>query len=209
MADRDALVIDENVLNEKAHDFVAPGGVKGVRSFLEPGEERRRRFRKPQIGRFLALLAGERRKLGLRRPLPLAQFGHSAAQFVQRQKVLLIGCKQALDPFVDTDKFALQSLRTPSCRTALPRRFQTPVDLRLDERRIFQQLDDCQSARKRDPGSACKKDPRDHPFVRFSSAILPSRPMRLLSRRAQRRSRTAAFGGRPQGLFLRAVSTTA
>ena len=67
----------------------------------------------------------------------------------------------------------------------------------------------CQSARKRDPGSACKKDPRDHPFVRFSSAILPSRPMRLLSRRAQRRSRTAAFGGRPQGLFLRAVSTTA
>jgi len=131
VADSDALVIDEDVLDEKAHDLVAPGGVKGVRSFLEPGEERRHRFRKPQIGCFLALLAGERRKLGLRRPLPLAQFGHSAPQFVQRQKVLLISGKQALDPFVDPDKFALQSLRAPPCWAALPRCFQTPVDLRL------------------------------------------------------------------------------
>jgi len=138
----DALVIDENVLNEKAYDLVAPGGVKGVRSFLEPGEERRHRFCKSQIDGFLALLAGERRKLSLRRPLPLAQFGHSAPQFVQRQKVLLISSKQALNPFAYTDKFALQSFRAPLCRAALPRCFQTPVDLRLDQRRTFQQFND-------------------------------------------------------------------
>src|SRR3974377_105775 len=115
MADYDVFVIDEDIFDEKAYDLVAPGGVKGVRSFLEPGEERRHRFCKPQMGRFFALWAGERRKLGLPRPLPLAQFGHSAPQFVQRQKVLLISGKQALDPLVDTDKFALQSLRAPPC----------------------------------------------------------------------------------------------
>jgi hypothetical protein len=61
---------------------------------------------------------------------------------------------------------------------------------------VLENADDavlCQSASNRNPGSACKKDPHEHPFVRFSAAILPSRPMRLLSRRAERRSRTAAF----------------
>ena len=33
----------------------------------------------------------------------------------------------------------------------------------------------CQSARKKDPRSACKKDPREHPFVRFSGVIPPLR----------------------------------
>jgi hypothetical protein len=42
------------------------------------------------------------------------------------------------------------------------------------------------------PDRRAKRTPGEHPFVRFSAAILPSRPMLPLSRRAQRRSRTAA-----------------
>jgi hypothetical protein len=99
MADNDALVIDENVLDQKAHDLVAPGGVKGARSFFKPGKKRRHRFRQPQIGSFLAFLAGERKQLGLRRPLPLPEFRHSAAQLIQRQQFFLISGEQPLDPF--------------------------------------------------------------------------------------------------------------
>src|SRR5271157_5344472 len=40
-------------------------------------------------------------------------------------------------------------------------------------------------------------------------AILPSRPARWCGRRAQRRSRTAPLGGRPEGLSLTAASTAA
>ena len=40
-------------------------------------------------------------------------------------------------------------------------------------------------------------------------AILPSRPARWCGRRAQRRSRTAASCGRPEGLSLTVASTTA
>jgi transposase-like protein len=41
-------------------------------------------------------------------------------------------------------------------------------------------------------GPRAKRTPGEHPFVRFSDAILPSRPMLRASRRAERRSRTAA-----------------
>ena len=40
-------------------------------------------------------------------------------------------------------------------------------------------------------------------------AILSSRPVRRCGRRAQRRSRTAPLGGRPEGLSLTAASTAA
>jgi len=43
------------------------------------------------------------------------------------------------------------------------------------------------------PDRRAKRTPGEHPFVRFSGAILPPRPMQLLSRRAERRSRTAAL----------------
>jgi len=132
MADNDAFVIDENILDEKAHDLVAPGGVKDVRSFLKPGKERRHRFREPQIGGFFGFLARERKQLSLSRALPAAQFRHPAPQFVQRQKVLLISGEQAFDPFSNAYKFALQSLQALLGRAGLARGFQTPVDLRLD-----------------------------------------------------------------------------
>ena len=60
------------------------------------------------------------------------------------------------------------------------------------------------------PDRRAKGTPWEHPFVRFRGAILPSRPMRAMSRRAERRSRMAALQRPPaQGLFLRAVSTAA
>jgi PAS domain-containing protein len=43
------------------------------------------------------------------------------------------------------------------------------------------------------PDRRSKRTPGEHRFVRFSGAILPSRPMHPMSWRAERRSRTAAF----------------
>ena len=43
------------------------------------------------------------------------------------------------------------------------------------------------------PDRRSKRTPGEHPFVRFSGVILPPRPMLSLSRRAERRSRTAAL----------------
>ena len=44
------------------------------------------------------------------------------------------------------------------------------------------------------PRTGVQKGPLgERPFVRFSGVILPSRPMLPMSRRAERRSRTAAF----------------
>ena len=68
----------------------------------------------------------------------------------------------------------------------------------------------CQSARKRDPGPACKKDPgrasfcsvqRCHPSVPAHASDEPARGTAVKNGRF--------ISGRPQGLFLRAVSTAA
>ena len=60
------------------------------------------------------------------------------------------------------------------------------------------------------PDRRAKRTPGSILLFGSASAILPSRPMRLLSRRAQRRSRTAALpAAARKGLFLRAVSTAA
>ena len=68
----------------------------------------------------------------------------------------------------------------------------------------------CQSARKRVPGPACKKDPRGasfcsvqrrHPSVPAHASDEPSRGAAVKNGRF--------ISGRPQGLFLRAVSTAA
>ena len=68
----------------------------------------------------------------------------------------------------------------------------------------------CQSARNGDPGPACKKDPRGasfcsvqrwHPSVPAHASDEPSRGAAVKNGRFS--------GGRPQGLFLRAVSTAA
>ena len=53
------------------------------------------------------------------------------------------------------------------------------------------------------PYRRAKRTPGEHPFVRApAEPILPSRPMHWMSRRAERRSRTAAVQRPPAGLVL-------
>ncbi len=68
----------------------------------------------------------------------------------------------------------------------------------------------CQSARKRDPGSACKKNPLGS-ILLFGSGCHPSVPAHASAEPARGAAvKNGRFsGGRPQGLFLRAVSTAA
>jgi len=68
----------------------------------------------------------------------------------------------------------------------------------------------CQSARKRDPGSAFKKDPRRASFCSVQRRH-PSAPAHAFAEPARGAAvKNGRFiSGRPQGLFLRAVSTAA
>ena len=68
----------------------------------------------------------------------------------------------------------------------------------------------CQSASKGDPGSACKKNPRRASFCSVQRCH-PSAPAHAVAEPARGTAvKNGRFiGGRPQGLFLRAVSTAA
>jgi hypothetical protein len=81
---------------------------------------------------------------------------------------------------------------------------------RFEDDRHAVHFDACQSARKRNPGPARKKDPRGasfcsvqrcHPSVPAHACAEPARAAAVKNGRS--------FSGRPQGLFLRAVSTAA
>jgi len=70
--------------------------------------------------------------------------------------------------------------------------------------------DICQSASKGDPGSACKKNPRRASFCSVQRCH-PSAPAHAVAEPARGTAvKNGRFiGGRPQGLFLKAVSTAA
>ena len=69
---------------------------------------------------------------------------------------------------------------------------------------------ECQSASKRDPGSACKRNPLGASFcsVQGCHPSVPAHACDELARGAAVKN-GRSFSGRPQGLFLRAVSTAA
>ena len=69
----------------------------------------------------------------------------------------------------------------------------------------------CQSARNWNPGSAFKKDPDQHPFVRAPAEPHPSVPAHASDEPARGAvvKNGRCFSGRPQGLFLMAASTAA
>ncbi len=68
--------------------------------------------------------------------------GHSLAQFVERQEVLLIGCQEAVDALAGPRQVPQQGSLALLRRVGCPRRCQPAVELVLDQARILQQADD-------------------------------------------------------------------
>ena len=70
------------------------------------------------------------------------QVRHSAAQFVDRQEIFLIGRQQAIHALADPGEIALQGLLPLLHGIGRPGRRQTAVEFILDQARILQQAHD-------------------------------------------------------------------
>jgi len=142
MPDDDRVVANEDVLDDKPHDSLALKDIKRVSGAAQSAEERRESLGKPKERGAIGGLVGDRLELSAQRLFALPQRGHTAAQLLERQELLLIGVQQSLDAFADTGEFPLQTLLTFLGWIGRARRSEAAVKLLLDQRWVLEQSDD-------------------------------------------------------------------
>jgi hypothetical protein len=79
-------------------------------------------------------------KFDPQRLFALPQVGHTAAQFVERQQVFLIGGQKTVHAFAGSNQLAIQFGLAPFSRTVGPCRSKAAIDLLLDQGGVFQQV---------------------------------------------------------------------
>jgi hypothetical protein len=141
MANHDAVVADENVLDDEAHDALALDDVKRVGSATQSGEKRRESFGEAQERSPVCRLVGDRLQLATQCLFALPKRRHALAQLLERQELLLVGDEESFDAFANAGEFAVQALLALLGRIRCARCSETPVKFLLDQRRVLEQAD--------------------------------------------------------------------
>jgi len=143
MPNGNAVLADDHVLDQQSHDLLPVEDIK--RLGLRPNfcKEFCERVGQPQVSRLVGESAAQRLKFCLQVLFAAAHLRHSKTQLVQAQQVFLIGGEQTLHLLLHPSQFAAQTLlliMVVGARGA--RSVKAPVELRLDERGVFQQTHD-------------------------------------------------------------------
>jgi hypothetical protein len=102
-----AVVLDQDFLDDQADDPLSLRNVEGASRATQLGEECRERLRETQIDSAIVDLIKDPLQFRLQRVFALPQFRHSAPQFIERQKLFLIGGQQAVDTLAGSRHISL------------------------------------------------------------------------------------------------------
>ena len=107
MPDDDRVVANEDVLDDEAHDSLAPHDVKRVSGAAQTAEERLESLGKAQERGAIGGLVSDCLQFSAQRLFALPQGRHTLAQLIKRQEILLVGVEKSLDAFADMSEFPL------------------------------------------------------------------------------------------------------
>jgi hypothetical protein len=141
VANDDAFVLNQDLLDNQADDALPLLNVEGVGGATQLGEECREGLSETQIDGVIVYLIEDRLQFRLQGVLALPQFRHASPQFVERQKLFLIGGQQPVDALAGTRHLSVEDVFPLSCWIGRSCRRQPPVELVLDQAGIFQQSD--------------------------------------------------------------------
>ncbi len=139
MADGDAVVADQNFLDQQPENLPALGDVEGFGRPAQTLQETRQGFGQPQHGGLVGCPIPQRLQFALQALLALAQAGHPAAQVVERQQVFLVGGQQTLHALAQAGHLAIQLGLTTARRAVGSGRVEPAVDFLPDQRGVLQQ----------------------------------------------------------------------
>ena len=142
MANDNAFVLDQDLLDDQAHDPLSLLNVEGVSRTTQLGEECGKGLRETQIDGAVIDLIEDRLPFRLLGVFALPQFRHASPQLIERQKLFLIGGEQAVDALAGPRYIPVQDVLPLPCRVGRSRRRQPAIELVLDQVGIFQQPDD-------------------------------------------------------------------
>src|SRR5450755_227730 len=142
MSDGDAVVVDDDLLDEQSDDALAFEHVQALHLRAQTLEEFAQRVSKSKICGLIDELGTQRFEFCLQPCLALPQLGHSPAQLVQAEEILLVGRQQPLNAPLGLQQLAGGSVLVLLGRMRRARGFDAPGQLRLDQRRIFKQSSD-------------------------------------------------------------------
>ena len=142
VADDDGVVGHQNFLDQQANDALALMDVERLGPRAQAVEEGGQTLGQAQGGRALGGLIGDGAQLRGRPLLAAAQVRQTAAQFLQREQVFLIGGHQPLHGLARLHTLALQRLLAPPGWLRGVGGGQASIQLGGDQGRVLQEPDD-------------------------------------------------------------------
>src|SRR5215471_8827810 len=142
MSDDDPVVTDQDLLDEQSYHALALDDVERFGRRAQTGEKCGQRFSETQISSAVGRPVRDRLQLRADCVLAPTQIGHAVAQLVERQKILLVGCEQALDILLQAPEITLKRRFSTFCRIDVACHLQPTVELVLDEAGILKQFED-------------------------------------------------------------------
>ncbi len=142
MANDDAFVLDQDLLDNQADDPLPLLNVEGVSGATQPAEECREGFGEAQIDGSVIDLIEDRQQFRLQGVFALPQFRHASPQLVEREKLFLIGGQQSVDALAGPGHLSVQDVLPLPRGVGCSSRRQPAIELVLDQAGILQQSDD-------------------------------------------------------------------
>jgi hypothetical protein len=141
VADRDLVLADEHLADEQSHDLLALLDRQLLCVGAEARAEALERLGELEVALGVVQLGIERVELGLQGRFALAQPGGAGAQLIERDQLFLVCLDQTLNGTARADQVALQSLAAVAGGVLHAQALKPALDLCLDQRGIFEQLE--------------------------------------------------------------------
>ena len=142
MSDDDTVGTDQDLLDEQSYDALTLNDIESFGRRAQTREKCGQRFGETQISSAVSRLVCNRLQLGTDCVFAPAQIGHAMAQLVERQKIFLVGCEQALDALLQAAEITLKRRFATFCRIGVTCGLHPAVELVLDEAGILKQFED-------------------------------------------------------------------
>ena len=142
MSDDDTVGTDQDLLDEQSYDALTLNDIESFGRRAQTREKCGQRFGETQISSAVGRLVCNRLQLGTDCVFAPAQIGHAMAQLVERQKIFLVGCEQALDALLQAAEITLKRRFATLCRIGVTCGLHPAVELVLDEAGILKQFED-------------------------------------------------------------------
>ena len=139
MPDGDAVIVNQDLLDQQPEDLLALVDVEGFRGFAQTPEKAVQRIGQPQDDGFIGPPVPQGLQFAPQALLALAQVGHPATQFIERQQIFLIGGHQALHALENAGQVAGHLSLAPPRRAMGLGSVEAAVDLLSDQDGILQQ----------------------------------------------------------------------